>query len=181
MGYILNNDKQEDFKCNLALEGASLDDSSARILLEIGDTILMFKGSVNENGTCSIPIKNLKKIFPNEISGKMKLEVIAEDTFFSPWEDDVTIKPSKSVTVEAVSIKKEPEKPKMVVEVAKREKKPDIDELCENLKKQGFTKEVILKDVKKSIPILGKVIHEYYKSFNTKPVKGISKKILAKI
>jgi len=182
MAYILNNDRQEDFECILALEGASLDDSSARVLLEVGDTILMFKGSINEGGKCQVPIKNLRKIFPKEVSGKMKLEVIAEDTYFSPWEEDVTIKPARSITVETVQFNKEPEKPKMkMVEVKQKKPEPNIEELCESLKKQGFTKQVIYRNKAKAIPVLGRVIQEYYKSLDTKPEKGITKTILEKL
>jgi hypothetical protein len=186
MAYILNNDKQEDFECSLALEGASLDDSMARVILEINDTMLMFKGTIDESGKCHVPIKNLKKIFPKEATGNMKLEVIAEDTYFSPWEDSVTIKPSKVVTVESVKLNKEPEKPKMVVEVKEqkveqkpvKKPSPNINELCESLIKQGFNKTVIYKNKKQSIPVLGKVIHEYYKAYDMKPEKGAMKEIL---
>jgi hypothetical protein len=182
MAYILNNDRQEDFECVLSLEGASLDDSSARILLEVNDTIIMFKGIINEGGKCQVPIKNLRRIFPSEVTGKMKLEVIAEDTYFSPWEDDVTIKPSKSITVETVQLRKEPEKPRMKIqEIKQRKVLPNINELCESLKRQGFTKKVIEENRAKAIPILGKVIQEYYKSLDAKPEKGITKQILAKL
>lgn len=182
MAYILNNDKSEDFECKLALEGASLDDSSARVILEVGDYNVMFKGRIDESGKCIVPIKNLKKIFPKEVSGNMKLEVIAEDTFFSPWEDSVTIKPSKSLTVETVKVEDKPKKPKMVVEVKETPKPlPDLNELSESLIKQGFTKTVIEENKKKAIPILGKVICEYYKAYGVTPEKGTVKQLLQKL
>lgn len=181
MSYILNNDKIEEFECTLALEGASLEDSSARIIVEAAGFNLMFEGTINEDGKCVVPIKNLKKLFPKEISGKMKLEVIADDTYFSPWSDNVIIKPSKTLTVETVQ-PKESKKPAMQVQVKAQPKpKPSITELCEALRSKGFTKEVITKNKKKSIPILGQVIQEYYKSLDTVPGKGIVKEILKKL
>ena len=37
------------------------------------------------------------------ISGKIRLEVIAEDTYFIPWESDFEVEQSKKVTVEVKS------------------------------------------------------------------------------
>jgi hypothetical protein len=184
MSYILNNDKQEDFECTLALEGAELDDSTARIIVEAAGFNVMFNGSINSDGKCIVPIKNLKKLFPKETSGTMKLEVIAEDTYFSPWEDSVTIKPSKSITVETVKKTEPTKKPRMQVEVKKKilpKPTPNISELCESLKSSGFTKEVIYKNKRKSIPVLGKVIQEYYRSLDATPQKGIVKEILKQL
>jgi hypothetical protein len=184
MSYILNNDRQEDFECTLSLEGADLDDSKARIIVEAAGYNVMFNGVINEDGKCTVPIKNLKKLFPKEVNGTMKLEVIAEDTYFSPWEDDVTIKPSKTLTVETVKKSEPISKPQMKVEVKQptvEKPKPNINELCETLKLSGFTKKVIMENKKTAIPTLGKVIHEYYKSLDATPEKGIVKEILQKL
>jgi len=120
--YQLFTDKQEIFEADLKLEGASLNDSFARLVVETEDWNLVFNGEINERGHVNIPIKKLKRVFPNGTSGTMKLEVVAEDTYFTPWESDFQVETSKQVTVEVKSqTKKKPvmetnQKPTMKVE-----------------------------------------------------------------
>jgi hypothetical protein len=182
MSYLLNSDKLENFECKLCLEGASLNDSSARVVINANGYNLLYEGVIDSDGKCNVEITGLKKIFPAEVNGNMKLEVIADDTYFCPWEESVTIKPSKSLTVETVKTPQLPSKPQMKVEVKEKPKpQPNINELCEVLRVNGFTKEVVYKNKKKSIPILGKVIKEYHNSLGAKPQKGIIKEILNKL
>jgi hypothetical protein len=98
-GYKLFNDKNELFECNISIDGASLINSEARIIIESGDWDLVFKGNISSNGRCSIPIKKLS-ILPEGTRGKIKLEVIAEDTRFIPWEDRFLVKADKKVYVQ---------------------------------------------------------------------------------
>ena len=77
--YTFYTDKQEVFECNLDLEGAKLIDSKARLVLESENYNLLFYGKINENGKCEIPVKRLKNLLSEMDSGKVKLEVIAED------------------------------------------------------------------------------------------------------
>jgi hypothetical protein len=184
MAYLLNNDKSENFECKLSLEGAELSDSKARILIEAGGYNLLYEGVINSDGQCNVEIAGLKKLFPTETTGNMRLEVIAEDTYFSPWEESCTIRPSKVLTVETVKTPAVPSKPKMQIEVKAKptpKPKPSLSQLCETIKSKGFTKEVINKNKKKAIPALGRVIQEYYKSFDATPQKGIIKEILNKL
>jgi hypothetical protein len=98
--YTLYTDKSEDFKCNIGVEGANISDTQARLVLKSDTINLMFEGKVSSNGDCTIPIKKLKKLLSEGTTGDIKLEVIAEDTFFSPWEDEFEVKTNKKVTVE---------------------------------------------------------------------------------
>ena len=41
--------------------------------------------------TCEIPIKPLKHLLENNDKGKMILEVVADDTYFSPWESEFVV------------------------------------------------------------------------------------------
>lgn len=82
--YKLFTDKSEVFECSINLEGASLNKSVARILIESDDYNLVFNGSINSSGTCKIPIKKLKGLLPENSKGDIKLEIIAEDTYFTP-------------------------------------------------------------------------------------------------
>jgi len=98
--YTLFADKSEDFKCNIGVEGADLASTQARLVLESSDVNLLFEGTINSDGSCTIPIKKLKNHLKEGDSGNMKLEVIADGTFFSPWSDSYNVKVSKKVTVE---------------------------------------------------------------------------------
>ena len=93
-------DKTELFECNISLQGASLKKSKARLVVETQDYSLLFNGSINSNGKCEIPIRKLKGLIDEDTSGNIRLEVIAEDTFFTPWQSDFEVETSKKVTVE---------------------------------------------------------------------------------
>lgn len=98
--YTLYTDKSEDFKCKIDVEGTKLSETRARLVIEGKDISLLFEGKIDSEGNCVVPIKKLKNLLSEDENGTMRLEVIAEDTFFSPWEDDFTIKTNKKVTVE---------------------------------------------------------------------------------
>ena len=101
--YKLFTDKSELFECDIKLQGASLKKSKARLVVETTDYSLMFNGSISNSGKCEIPIKKLKGLIDEDITGNIRLEVIAEDTFFTPWESDFEVETSKKVTVEVKS------------------------------------------------------------------------------
>ena len=98
--YKLFTDKTELFECNISLQGASLKKSKARLVVETQDYSLLFNGSINSKGKCEIPIRKLKGLIDEDTSGNIRLEVIAEDTFFTPWQSDFEVETSKKVTVE---------------------------------------------------------------------------------
>jgi hypothetical protein len=101
--YKLFTDKTEVFECNIKLEGASLKNSQARLIIESEDVNLMFEGTINKDGKCSIPIKKLKGLLEDSTSGQIKLEIIAEDTYFTPWKSEFVVEASRKVTVEVKS------------------------------------------------------------------------------
>ena len=101
--YKLFTDKSELFECDIKLEGASLSKSKARLVVETSDYSLLFDGSISSNGKCEIPIRKLKGLIDENTTGNIRLEVIAEDTFFTPWESDFEVDASKKVTVEVKS------------------------------------------------------------------------------
>ena len=98
--YKLFTDKTELFECNISLQGASLKKSKARLVVETKDYSLLFNGSINSNGKCEIPIRKLKGLIDEDTNGSIRLEVIGEDTFFTPWQSDFEVETSKKVTVE---------------------------------------------------------------------------------
>jgi len=101
--YKLFTDKTEVFECNIKLEGASLKNSQARLIIETEDINLLFNGSIDKNGKCTIPIKKLRGLLESNTEGQIKLEIIAEDTYFTPWKSSFQVEASKKLTVEVKS------------------------------------------------------------------------------
>ena len=101
--YKLFTDKTELFECDIKLQGASLKNSKARLVVETPDYSLLFNGKISSNGKCEIPIRKLKGLIDEDTVGNIRLEIIAEDTFFTPWESDFEVETSKKVTVEVKS------------------------------------------------------------------------------
>lgn len=130
--YKLYTDKQEIFECDIQLEGASVNQSQARLVIETEDLALLFKGTINSQGKCRIPVKKLKGLLNEDTKGNIKLEVIAEDTYFTPWESTFSVDASKKVTVEVKSQQEdvivEETKPTVVVENVKEEKEITLTE-----------------------------------------------------
>ena len=131
--YKLFTDKAELFECDIKIEGASLSNSNARLVVETSDYSLMFNGTINSAGKCKVPIRKLKGLIDESNKGNIKLEVIADDTYFTPWETDFEVQASKKVTVEIKSqtTKKpivETKGPKVQVTKVKKLKKSTISE-----------------------------------------------------
>lgn len=97
--YKIFTDKGKLFKCNIDISGASLEDCYARILLETEEKTFLYKGKVNNSGMCEVEIPKLKNMFNEGVEGKIKLEVIVENTLFNPWESEFIVTASKKVDV----------------------------------------------------------------------------------
>jgi len=157
--YKLYTDKQETFECDLFLEGADLEKSSARIVVESKDLTLMFKGEIDDKGNCKVPIKKLKGLMSENTTGDIKLEVIAEDTLIEPWQSDFVVETAKKVTVEIKSQKeekpqiKESTKPQVKVKSVKNYVNP-INDIVKVLIENGITLSKVLKNKKKIASIL---------------------------
>ncbi len=114
--YKLFTDKAEVFECDVKVEGTSLSKSKARLVIETQEYSLLFNGNINSNGKCKIPVKKLKGLIDENSKGNIRLEVIAEDTYFTPWESSFEVQASKKVTVE---VKSQEEKPLITEEKVK--------------------------------------------------------------
>ena len=126
--YKLFTDKSELFECDIKLEGASLSKSKARLVVETSDYSLLFDGSISSNGKCEIPIRKLKGLIDENTTGNIRLEVIAEDTYFTPWESDFEVDASKKVTVEVKSQSAKKPILETKVKVKVKNEKPTITE-----------------------------------------------------
>ena len=179
MSYKLYTDKQETFECKIFLEGASLTNSIARILIENNNINLVFNGSVDKDGNCKVPIKKLRGLLGEDDRGTMKLEVIAEDIYFLPWESDFTIDTEKKIKVEVKQQKKsiiKSNKPKMIVKEVKHSFDP-VKKITKTLNEQGVTQKNVIKNRKQMIPIL----NEYMKKTGYKKgFKNFIREILIK-
>lgn len=185
--YTFYTDKHETFECNLSLEGSNINECRARLVLESENYNLLFYGTINENGKCSIPVKRLKNLLSETDTGKVRLEVIAEDTYFEPWADTYDVKTSKKVTVEVVS--KQQEKPQIVekklavTEVKRSSGSAKVNEASElflrALKKKNITV-TNLKDNIKLLNSLCEILSKKY-SLNENEKKYIAENIISKL
>ena len=113
--YKLLKDKNNEFQCEIRLEGASAASAKARLFLEADGCEYVFNGQISGE-TCTIPMGKLKKFANLLESGKIRLEVVADDTLFVPYESDYQLEAEKRVTVE---VKQQPvTEKKPMVEVA---------------------------------------------------------------
>jgi len=166
--YTLFSDKKEDFKCKVEVEGSSLTETSARLVLKGSGKNILFEGDIASDGMCTIPIKGLRSMFNEGEKGQMVLEVITDGAYFSPWEDDFNIKLSKNVTVEVIGEqKKEPVRETVKVEVQKpKRKKTSSMIVAEQLKGNGINMKNILSNKK----MVKEVITQLEESNKIKPI-----------
>ena len=158
MSYKIYTDKDEKFQCQVFLEGASLTKSIARLIVDFNGTKLMFEGTIDKDGKCEVPIKRLKNVLAEGDDGKMKLEVIADDTFFQPWQSEFLVETSKKMKIE-IQEQKEPEKPKMKV-VQVKNNSTSASTLADILIERDISITQIMDNKKKFIPIIKTYLNE---------------------
>lgn len=173
MSYKLYTDKKENFECKIYLEGASLTDATARLILENENVSLIFKGDIDKNGKCQVPIKQLKGLLDEHSRGRLKLEVIAEDTYFQPWSSDFLVETAKKIKVEFSNKEKSsdypggfkavPKKPKMIVSEIKNNVDP-VKKIANVLNEKGITLKTVVNNKKEMVSLL----KEYSKKVNYK-------------
>ena len=104
--YTLYSDKQNIFECDIQLEGASLSEAYARLIIESDDINLMYNGTITSDGNCRITMPKLKGLVKE--GGNLNLEIIADDMYFNPWKSEYDLMTSKKVTVEVKQQTKTP-------------------------------------------------------------------------
>ncbi len=157
MSYKLYTDKTETFKCKIHLEGAELNEAKSRLIIESSKINLLFEGTIDKDGNCEVPIKKLKNILKENDSGKMKLEVIADDTYFEPWTSDFSVDTSKKIKVEVKEYKQTNNKPKIKITEVKKpttEKINPVTEISNMFNKKGITLKKFVENKTKFLPIL---------------------------
>ena len=168
--YKLFTDKSELFECDIKLEGASLSKSSARLVVETSDYSLLFKGEINSNGKCEIPIRKLKGLIDENTTGNIRLEVIAEDTFFTPWESNFEVDASKKVTVEVKSQTTKKPIVETKVNVKVKDEKPTLTEKDHviNLLKLLVKEDINIKNISYKRNALNNIVATYLKENTVK-------------
>ena len=131
--YILYSDKNNIFECDIQLEGASLSQAFARVIVESKGVNLVFNGEINSTGNCRI---NLPKLNILKEGGEMKLEVIADDMYFNPWNSPFELKKSKNITVEV-------KQPKDIIRENKATVKVNINKETSRVKRKTPPKPTI--------------------------------------
>jgi len=129
--YKLLKDKNNEFQCEIKLEGASINNAKARLFLEADGAEYSFTGEIDGN-KCTIPMGKLSKFANLLENGKIRLEVLADDTLFVPYESDYILEQEKKVTVEVKQQADAPKKPMMEVKVATPAPTPKVEAKVEN-------------------------------------------------
>ena len=144
--YTLYSDKNNIFECDIQLEGASITQAFARVIVEGNNLNLVFNGNITSEGNCRIEMPKLNML---KEGGEMKLEIIADDMYFNPWNSDFELKKSKSVTVEVKQpTNKVIKENKATVKVnIPKEVKPKrrVSQPKKTLKESNFTKQDLKK------------------------------------
>jgi len=181
MQYKIYTDKQENFICEINLTGASLNNAKSRIIVSSDNLNLMFEGKVGTDGKCKVPINKLAGILPVGTTGDIKLEVIAEDTYFEPWKSKFIVEASKQITVE---VKSQPSKIitehkptiKVIVESTNNiDKKEHVIRILRTLK----TENISIKNIDKKKGRLTAIISDYQAKHNLS--EGEQKFVIEKI
>ena len=161
-------DKTKLFECQISVDGANLNETKARLILEFPNKRnLLFHGDIDSNGKCKVIIPALKEM--SECEGNVLLEVIADSTHFESWRDKFQLETNKRVQVEMVENQKEVivenSKPRVEVFIESSE---DIERktIFENFNKYVSDKKINLNVVTKNKQAFFNMLFEYKKSNN---------------
>lgn len=158
-------DRPDIFEATVNIEGASSSDAICRLVLETDNLKMLFDGKLSGEN-CKIRINKLKKYITEGDTGTLKLEVIADDMYFSPWSSKFKAKLSKKVTVEVADNSNiEYAKPKVIVkEVSNQTVNYDKDILIREMSKHFKKFKMKLEDVSKRKKTVNHVITKLMES-----------------
>ena len=176
--YKLFTDKMEVFECDIKLSGASVNKSNVRLVVESADINLLFKGKIDSTGKCTVPVKRLSGLLGESTTGTLRLEVIADDTFFTPWESEFVVETSKKVTVEVKSQSKnrivETKKPAIQIANIKQVKPARVLKESSHIVrilKMLIKENITLKNLASKKTIVNRVIANYSKKYTITEAK----------
>lgn len=102
--YSIFKDKDENFECNISIEGANPDTAQIRLVLDSKVWNIVLYGELDKDGQCSVPIKKGIPLAEGT-KGDIRLEIIVDDQLFVGWEDEFVVTLSKKVNVKLGSQK----------------------------------------------------------------------------
>jgi hypothetical protein len=165
--YKIQLDKASDFECKIKISGASVKKTKVNLVAESEDYSLKFKGTINEDGKITVPISKLKGVLEEGKKGNLYLEVIADDTYFTPYETQYETEVSRKVEVVSINGKDKqslveseeiaPKKPIVTISEVKQDNTKLVLEHTKNIvktvtnKKLNFFKHTDSKEVVKVI------------------------------
>jgi hypothetical protein len=159
--YVLYLDKPNVLECTVSLEGASLKEAVARVILEQDGHSTMFEGEISENGECSIKMERLKEIVSDGDTGHMKLEIIAGDVYFQPWDTNYTVDLFKKIRVEVKTpTAKKPTAKIQIVSPQVKEYKSLVETIVQKLETDG----VDASNINKHKQLFRKIVGEHTKT-----------------
>jgi hypothetical protein len=164
--YTLYLDKPEEFICELQVKNASLKNAFARMVIKSDHLTLLFEGKI-ENGKCNIPINRLKGLIEENGRGKMILEVVVEDSYFSPWHDDFIVEEHTSVKVRVNENTQSSNKPIVQVKYNPKQKTQEKKNISTPIKEISLICEkfgVRKNNIKKKKYDFYQILKEYFKS-----------------
>jgi hypothetical protein len=100
---------------------------------------LLFTGQIASNGKCVIPIKKMGQFMDEATSGEMRLEIIAEDVYFQPWQSSFTVDASRKLTVEVMRPSPSRNKPTATVRLVNDPMSKLTRRIIQELKSNGVT------------------------------------------
>jgi len=155
MKYKLYLDKDEKFECESEIKNASYKNSKARLIISSENSSVVFEGTVHKSNI-EVPIKSsvLNKLYDEEDSADIRLEVIVENTILEPWSSDVSFE--KYNKVEISEVKNIVETPSIEISVKNdtttQEEKNVISEVeTEVSNEKVLSKEVLLEEFNKML------------------------------
>jgi hypothetical protein len=166
-------DKKRIFECTISVEGASINETSARLLLDFGNQTLMFRGQVTSDGRCTIEVPPIRNM--NESNGKAILEVISESSLFEAWEAEFELKESKTVKVEMSAPRPIMEsKPKIVANVIEEAKpKKKLTPIQESFTKELKYYKINESNLRQNADSLKKIVRAIKKKYTASEVQSL--------
>jgi hypothetical protein len=148
MSYKLYTDKSNKFQCTVEVQGTSLSNSQARIILETNNSVsYLFRGKLYDNGVCEFDLPKLKNILNEGDMGLLRLEIIADDVHFEPWNSQFNVVADKKINV-VVQEQIVTEKPKIIMSEISLTRIED-----EPVKEEKKTVEIV-KETKKEVEVI---------------------------
>ncbi len=153
-------DESKLFKCQLKVEGTTLSKSKCRLILKADDITLLYEGKIHENGDVEVNIPKLKKYVESK-NGMAYLEVIADDTVFTPFTEAIEFK--TKYVVEVITENEVVNKPSIKLVSTKPINKfhKPLAEIITELQKRNITSKNIASNSKTIVSLVNKKMEQY--------------------